>query len=141
MGKWLSELVRVRYGETDQMGHAYYANYLFWLEQARGAWCRSRGFSYKSLEEDGWFLPVVEVGVRYKGEVKYDDVVDVQVCLSEIKRAAIRFDYRIINADGRIVTEAHTWHVWMGKARKATTVPPSYRAMLERDPEDLAPLA
>ena len=47
------ERIRVRYGDTDQMGHAYYANYLFWFEQARGAWCRDRGFTYKSLEERG----------------------------------------------------------------------------------------
>ena len=54
------ELIRVRYGETDQMGHAYYANYFLWFEQARGAWCRDRGFTYKGLEEQGVMLPVVE---------------------------------------------------------------------------------
>ena len=32
------EPIRVIYGDTDQMGIAYYANYLFWFEQARGAW-------------------------------------------------------------------------------------------------------
>ena len=68
-----AERIRIRYGETDQMGHAYYANYLYWFEQARGAWCRARGFTYKSLEAKGYFLPVVEVHVRYRGEVRYDD--------------------------------------------------------------------
>jgi acyl-CoA thioester hydrolase len=93
------ERIRVRYGETDQMGHAYYANYLFWFEQARGAWCRDRGFTYKSLEAEGIFLPVVEVHVNYRGEIKYDEWITVEVWVSELRRAAIRFDYRILNEE------------------------------------------
>jgi acyl-CoA thioester hydrolase len=129
------EKIRVRYGETDAMGHAYYANYLFWFEQARGAWCRARGFSYKVLEEMGFFLPVVEAHARYRGEVKFDDVVTVKVWVSEIKRSAIRFDYNVINDQtGALATEGYTWHVLMGKARKAISIPPTVREMLERIP-------
>lgn len=130
------ERVRVRYGETDQMGHAYYANYLYWFEQGRGAWCRDRGFTYKSLEEMGYLLPVVEVHVRYKGEVKYDDLITIQITLAEIKRAAMRFEYQVFSEDGRLLTEGYTWHVLMGAGeRKAITVPPVVREMLERDPD------
>lgn len=119
------------------MGHAYYANYFYWFEQARGAWCRARGFSYKTLEEQGFFLPVVEAHARYKGEVKFDDLIAVKVWISEIKRAAIRFDYQVTNdATGQLCTEGYTWHVLMGSARKAMTVPPHIREMLERKPED-----
>ena len=129
------EKIRVRYGETDAMGHAYYANYLFWFEQARGAWCRARGFSYKVLEEMGFFLPVVEAHARYRGEVKFDDVVTVKVWVSQIKRSAIRFDYNVINDQtGALATEGYTWHVLMGKERKAISIPPTVREMLERIP-------
>lgn len=129
------EKIRVRYGETDAMGHAYYANYLFWFEQARGAWCRARGFSYKVLEEMGFFLPVVEAHARYRGEVKFDDVVTVKVWVSEIKRSAIRFDYNVINDQtGALATEGYTWHVLMGNERKAISIPPTVREMLERIP-------
>jgi acyl-CoA thioester hydrolase len=127
------EQIRVRYGETDQMGHAYYANYLFWFEQARGAWCRARGFSYQEMEHKGYFLPVVEAHVRYRGEVHYDDVVTVRVWVSEIKRAAVRFDYEVVN-EGRTVTEGYTWHVVMGTERKAVSIPPEIREWMEREP-------
>lgn len=130
------ERIRVRYGETDQMGHAYYANYLFWFEQARGRWCRDRGFTYKQLEEKGFMLPVVEAFARYKGEVKYDDWITVQIWVPEIKRAAIRFEYAVVNeTSGKVVTEGHTWHVLMGSERKAVTIPPEIRAWLDRIPE------
>lgn len=129
------ETIRVRYGETDMMGHAYYANYLLWFEQARGAWCRARGFHYRNLEEMGYFLPVVEVHSRYKGEVKYDDLIEISVTVSEIKRAAIRFDY-VIRRRGApaILTEGYTWHVLMDGTRKAVTIPPAIREMLDREP-------
>jgi acyl-CoA thioester hydrolase len=134
------ERIRVRYGETDQMGHAYYANYLYWFEQARGTWCRARGFSYKTLEEDGYFLPVVEAYARYKGEVKYDDVIIVRVQVTEIKRAAIKFEYEVVNeSTGKVTTEGHTWHVLMGKQRKAISIPPAIREMLDRDPTECTP--
>src|SRR6476660_8835218 len=71
------EKIRVRYGETDQMGHAYYANYLYWFEQARGAWRRARGFSHRDMEAMGYFLPVVEAHAEYRGEVLFDDVITV----------------------------------------------------------------
>jgi acyl-CoA thioester hydrolase len=119
------------------MGHAYYANYLFWFEQARGAWCRERGFTYKQLEEMGYFLPVVEAHVRYKGEVLYDDWIVVKVWVSEMRRSTIRFEYQVVNeATGKITTEGHTWHVFMGRTRKAISIPPEVRVMLEREPSD-----
>lgn len=129
------EQIRIRYGETDQMGHAYYANYLYWFEQARGAWCRDRGFTYKQLEEMGYLLPVVEAHVRYKGEIRYDDLITIHVELSETKRAAMRFEYQILNEEGKLVTEGYTWHVLMGSERRAITIPPPIREMLERDPD------
>lgn len=126
----------MRYGDTDQMGHAYYANYLYWFEQARGAWCRDRGFAYKSLEDQGLLLPVVEAHVRYRGEVAYDDWIRVRVRVSELKRAAIKFEYEVLNeTTGRLTTEGYTWHVVMsGKTRRAISIPPAMRELLERDP-------
>lgn len=131
------ERIRVRYGETDQMGHAYYANYLYWFEQARGAWCRERGFTYKGLEEIGVFLPVVEVHARYRGEVKYDDWIVVRVWMEEARRASIHFKYEVINeTTGKTVTEGYTWHVFMGTERRAISIPDDVRQWLHRNPGD-----
>jgi acyl-CoA thioester hydrolase len=108
------------------MGHAYYANYLYWFEVARGEWCRSRGFTYKSLEAEGLFLPVVEVWARYKGEIKYDEDISIRIRLAITKRAAIKFEYEIVKS-GLVVTEGYTWHVLMGSERKAVSLPPELK--------------
>lgn len=132
------ERIRVRYGETDQMGHAYYANYLYWFEQARGAWCRDRGFTYKQLEEQGMMLPVVEAHARYRGEVKYDDMVAVRIWLGEIRRASIQFKYEVFNeSTGKVTTEGYTWHVTMSRdLRKAVSVPKFLSELLHRNPSE-----
>ncbi|CAN5586974.1 thioesterase family protein [soil metagenome] len=130
------ERVRVRYGETDMMGHAYYANYLYWFEQARGAWCRARGYSYLALEEMGYRLPAVEAHLEYKREALYDDVLAVKVWISEIRRASMRFDYEVTNErSGQLATTGHTWHVLMSaETRKAVSIPPDVKEMLTREP-------
>ena len=131
------ERIRVRYGETDQMGHAYYGNYLLWFEQARGAWCRDRGFTYKSMEEKGYKLPVVEVWAKYRGEVKYDDTIVIKVWLAEAKRAAMQFQYEITNlTTGKVVTDGYTWHVFVGETMNVVSIPTDFRELLERDPDE-----
>ena len=128
------ETIRVRYGETDAMGHAYYGNYLFWFEQARGAWCRSRGFHYRQLETMGIFLPVAEVHVRYKAEIKYDEEIQVKVWMSETRRASMKFEYQIFREDGALATEGYSWHVTMSTARKAVSIPAPVLEYLSREP-------
>ena len=136
------ETIRVRYGETDQMGHAYYANYLFWFEQARGAWCRDRGFTYKSLEELGYMLPVVEVHVRYKQEIKYDDCLSVHIHLAEVRRSSLKFQYEVFNqSKSTVATEGYSWHVTMGQARHAVTIPTHIKELLLRNPLDFEKLS
>src|SRR5262249_14358989 len=64
---------RVRYAETDQMGMAYYANYLVWMEVGRSDFCRDCGFSYRELEHDEKaFLTVAEANCRYLAPARYD---------------------------------------------------------------------
>jgi acyl-CoA thioester hydrolase len=130
---WTDEPVRVRYGETDQMGHAYYANYLFWFEQARGAWCRARGFDYKDLETMGFMLPVVEVHVNHRAEIKYDEVITVRVRVTERRRASIKFEYEILRDDlDQPATLGYSWHVLMGAHRKAVSIAGDVLELLSR---------
>ena len=47
---------RVRYAETDQMGVAYYGNYLVWFEMGRSEYCRQAGYPYTRIEEEGFVM-------------------------------------------------------------------------------------
>ena len=65
-----STKLRVRYGETDQMGYCYYGNYAQYFEVGRVEAMRSAGMSYKDLEDRGVMLPVSEFNVKYLDNVK-----------------------------------------------------------------------
>jgi acyl-CoA thioester hydrolase len=71
-------LIRVNYSETDQMGVAYHARYLVWLDVARTEHLRRCGASYRELEARGLRLAVSEVAVRYRRPARFDDPVRVR---------------------------------------------------------------
>ena len=80
--------LRIRYGETDQMGFCYYGNYAQFLEVARVETLRKFGISYKELEEKGILLPVRNFSIKYIAPAKYDDIIHIQTVVNEIKAKA-----------------------------------------------------
>jgi acyl-CoA thioester hydrolase len=90
--------VRVRFGETDLMGIAHHASYVTYLEVARVEWLRRRGVTYAAWAERGIHLPVVELTLAYRAPARFDDELDIQTSLGEIRAASVRFDYRIVRA-------------------------------------------
>ena len=89
--------IRVRYGETDQMGIVYNANYATYFEVARTEWLRNLGVTYKNMEESGIILPVVSLSFNFIKPAKYDDILTVSVFLKKKPLIKIDFDYEIIN--------------------------------------------
>ncbi len=117
--------LRVIYGDTDQMGVVYYANYLRFFEAARNEFIRSKGLRYRDFEERfGLLLPVAEAGVSYKAPARYDDLIDVRISLGEARRASARFDYRITRDDGALLCTGHTVHACVDRAGKPRRLPP-----------------
>lgn len=90
-----SSTVRVRYAETDQMGVAWHGGYFAWFEVGRTDLLRSRGFTYRRLEEHGLRLPVIEASARYLRPALYDDVLEIRTRVTEIRGARVAFEYEI----------------------------------------------
>jgi acyl-CoA thioester hydrolase len=90
---------RVIYGDTDQMGVVYYANYLRWFEKGRSEFLRQIGLPYKTIEEQGLHFPVTEVSCRYFRSVRYDDLITIATQLTAVGRATLNFDYSISRED------------------------------------------
>ncbi|TJY36099.1 acyl-CoA thioesterase [Pontimicrobium aquaticum] len=100
--------IRIRYGETDQMGVVYHGNYSNFLEIGRIEWLRTLGVSYKQMELDGIMLPVISLSLKYKKPACYDDVISVKTILKKMPTATIEFDYEITNEAGEILTLGNT---------------------------------
>jgi acyl-CoA thioester hydrolase len=70
--------IRVRYGETDQMGYLYYGYYALYYEVGRAEAIRELGFTYKQMEDMGIMMPVAELNAKYYRPAKYDDLITVK---------------------------------------------------------------
>jgi acyl-CoA thioester hydrolase len=93
MEKKFYTTVRVRYGETDQMGYCYYGNYAQYLEIGRVEALRSIGIRYKDLENDGVMLPVLDFQIKYISPAKYDDLLTIETTIEEVTGSRIFFTY------------------------------------------------
>lgn len=110
-----STKIRVRYGETDQMGYCYYGNYAQYFEVGRVEALRHVGMSYRKMEEEGIMLPVSEFTVRYKSPALYDDELTIKTTITELKGPRLYFDYTIHNEKGLLIAEASTTLVFVSK--------------------------
>jgi acyl-CoA thioester hydrolase len=124
--------LRVRYGETDQMGYCYYGNYAQYFEVGRVEALRSLGISYKELENQGIMLPVSEYNVTYRNPAKYDDELRIITKIKELSGARLFFDYEILNMDNKLVANASTTLIFVKKSTmKPTSAPNNFLSLLD----------
>jgi len=123
--------MRVRYGESDQMGVAYYANYLAWFEIGRVELMRELGISYAETERQGLFLPVSEALTRYMAAAHFDELLDVKCRVGEVRTRAVRFEYELLR-DGQVIAKGHTVHVCTDRDARPVTFPDWMRSAFER---------
>lgn len=116
--------LRIRYGETDQMGYCYYGNYAQFLEIGRVETLRELGISYKSLEESGIMLPVAELNVKYIKPSFYDDLITIKTTITKTPSVKIEFDYEIYNENNELLTIAYTKLVFVNKENMKPTYCP-----------------
>jgi acyl-CoA thioester hydrolase len=118
--------VRVRYGETDQMGVVYHGSYVPYFEIGRVEWLRNKGVSYKDMEQNGIALPIVSMHLNYKKPAKYDDVLTIHTKLKSYSGVKIEFDCEIRNENEELLTTAHFILVFVDVNSGKPISPPQY---------------
>ena len=118
--------IRVRYGETDQMGVVYHANYASYFEVGRTEWLREYGITYKSMEETGVMLPVISLEIKYKNSAKYDDLLTIKTSIKKLPSARIEFDYELVNESGDLLAIGSTDLVFIDMKRNRPMRCPDY---------------
>lgn len=116
--------IRVRYGETDQMGYVYYGNYAMYYEVGRVESLRQLGLSYRELEEMGVMMPVLENKSKFLAAALYDDHLKVVTTIREKPGVKIRFEYAIFNSGGKLINEGETLLVFVDKKSGRPCRPP-----------------
>lgn len=131
---------RVIYGDTDQMGVVYYANYLRYFEHARNELLRARGGTYRALEAQGLMLPVVEVGVSYRAPARYDDLLLIATEIRSASRVRLTFGYEVRReGEDTVLCSGHTVHACITTAGKPTRLPEHVLQLVAKHPREKPP--
>lgn len=124
--------IRVRYAETDKMGVAYHGNYMAWFEMARVNMLDELGCPYRDLEAHGYLLPVLEVSVRYRRSVTFDDRVSVEARIARKPSLRIRIDYTL-RCRGTVTAEGFTLHAFVDSNGRPVRPPPEFVRLMDRE--------
>jgi acyl-CoA thioester hydrolase len=112
----------VRYAETDMMGVVYHGSYLPWFEIGRTTLLKECGLPYRQLEADGFFLPVLEVTVKYNRPALYDDVLTIVTTMTEKPTLRIRLNYRVLREEVLLAT-GQTMHAFIDRQGRPVRPP------------------
>ena len=118
--------LRVRYGETDQMGFVYYGVYAQYYEVGRVEAMRSLGFSYREMEESGVLMPVINLTINYKKPALYDDEVRIVTTVKEMPGVRITFHYECFNQKNDLLNTGSVTLVFIDKIKNKPMLPPSW---------------
>lgn len=134
--------VRVIYGDTDQMGIVYHANYLRFFERGRNEFIRASGISYAEIEGEGFILPLVESNIRYKVPALFDELLTIETRVTRVTRLKVMFEYRVFKPATAelkptdetgtrvLVAEGFTVHGSLDRNMKPKRIPPGWDVRL-----------
>lgn len=118
--------IRVRYGETDQMGYLYYGFYALYYEVGRAEAIRELGYTYKQMEDMGVMMPVAEMNAKYLRPARYDDLVTVKTILKILPDGPkISFHSELYNEQGELLNVGVTTLVFYDSVKKQKAMMPA----------------
>lgn len=116
--------IRVRYGETDQMGYVYYGNYAEYYEVARVEMLRSLGMDYAGMESSGVMMPVLELNCKYIKPALYDQEITIKTTIQDLPGVRIHFKYELFNPAEELINIGNTTLVFVDMLKNRPCSPP-----------------
>jgi acyl-CoA thioester hydrolase len=115
--------LRVRYGETDQMGYMYYGNYAEFYEVGRVEMLRSLGMTYSGMEASGIMMPVLELSCKYLKPALYDEEISIKVIMDKMPGVKIHFKYELYNPNDELINTGETLLVFVNMKTNRPCLP------------------
>ena len=106
--EYKTDIIKVRYSETDQMGIVHHSNYLKFFEIARIEWLEYLKMPYQKIEENDIILPVVRCQIKFIKSLFFGDSFYVNVICEKKPTSIIDFKYQIFNQNDELTTEGAT---------------------------------
>jgi acyl-CoA thioester hydrolase len=88
---------RVTWADTDAAQVVHFSNYFRFFERAEEEFYRHLGFSFNDIIDKGLWFPRVEAFCEYKKSAKFNDLLEVELTIEELKEKSIKYCFRILN--------------------------------------------
>jgi acyl-CoA thioester hydrolase len=119
--------IRVRYSETDKMQFVHNVKYIEYFEIARTEMLRHYNLPYKTIEDNGYEMPVTETFIKYRAPAYYDEVLVVESWVKDFLTPRVRIDYKVLRKDGeQLLAEGYTILAFVNKKTKKISRPPDF---------------
>jgi len=116
--------LRPRYGEVDQMGYVYHANYVTYCHQARNELLRKLNMDEIKLEKNHIILPVISFEIIYKKPAHYDELITIKTTIKEMPKVRLSFEFEIKNKQNILLSKAKSTVVFVDcKSRSPKNAP------------------
>ncbi len=96
--------VRVRFGDTDPYGIVYFVSYFRYCHRAIEEFLRACDLkpeeTFKNVQE-GFGLPIVEAGCRFRRPARYGEVLRIETSIKELRPRAVIFQFEFYPETGR----------------------------------------
>ena len=115
---------KVYYKDVDQMGVVYYSRYYEYFEAARTELLQSISIDVTSIEDEGYFLPVITSHCDYKIGANFEDILLVNTTINNPPKATMRIDYEIYrSSNNELLVTGYTIHAFTDQSGKAVKPP------------------
>jgi acyl-CoA thioester hydrolase len=118
--------IRVRFCETDKMQFLHHAKYIEYFEVARTEMLRYFGLPYKTIEDNGIEMPVMEISIKYKNAAFYDELLTVEASVNNIDSPKVNIDYKVFKENGLLAAEGYTVLAFIKTSSKKACRPPEF---------------
>lgn len=120
---------RILFIDTDASGRIHYTAMFRYFEAAEIEFFRSIGVLH---EHEGISFPRVHVECDYRGAIRYDDLLEIEVSIGRIGKTSVQLKFSVLNAG----VEAASGNVVIAsmdrQTQRATAIPQAVREKLAR---------
>jgi acyl-CoA thioester hydrolase len=95
---------RVSWAETDAAHIVHFSNYFRFFERTEEELYRHLGFDFNDvIGKHNIFLPRVEAFCQFKKPARFNDLLEVEMRVEEIKEKSIRYGFKIFNKESAVL--------------------------------------
>jgi acyl-CoA thioester hydrolase len=91
--------VRVTWADTDAAGVVHFSKFFVFFERAEEEFYRSVGLSFKDFRNKGLWLPRVEAFCKYKKPARFEDILEVELTIEELREKSAKLDFIVSNKE------------------------------------------